>query len=103
MFLFLSEGLCKICETASESLNSRIAPIIEGYSICSKGHEADEFYEELTPERTSWGKGSSLAWVGHPSSNNVAIKISCRLYTCYIDQPCTPPCSIWLVKLNLHH
>ena len=47
---------------------------------------------------TSWGEGVSLALVGHPSSDGVTIKISYVVDAYYIEQPCTPPFPVGLVK-----
>ena len=45
---------------------------------------------------TLWGKGASLALVGHPFSDRVTINQSTNLIT--IDQPCTPPFPTGLVN-----
>ena len=49
---------------------------------------------------TSWTEGSSLAMVGHPSSDGVSIKMPYRVDV-FINQLCTPSFPIGLVKTNL--
>ena len=47
---------------------------------------------------TSWGEGSSLALVGHPSSDGITIKVPYGVDFYYIDQLRTPSFPIGLVK-----
>ena len=47
---------------------------------------------------TSWGEGDSLALVGHPSSDDVTIKIPSGEMFYYINQSHNPSFSIGLVK-----